>query len=192
MTVRTTDPLVPPVTAQELADFSVIDATDPSIPSVLIMATDAVIQFLNLDLTPRAYTLTHWDWPSTGARTHPNLTALPYRLNREIMLPFAGLVSVESVEVYGVATTLFTARERSLVFSQGVPFNAHKSNEDPAIVVEYTAGLDPIPAAIKQAVIMLAAFLYEHRGACDMPAAFTMSGARQMLQPWTRDAVVFG
>lgn len=193
MTVKTSDPLVSPVTAQELADYAVLDAADPAIPSVLLIATDAVIQFLGYDLTPRNWVLTLWDWPHTGTKTSPNLYPSVHSLDRVIPLPYAALVSVTSVEAYGVATTDYVAREDMIVLNRGIPRDEYQDNADPALVVEYNAGLSPIPEAVRQAILAMGAYLYEHRGACDVTDALKASGANRMLQPYVnpRNVVVF-
>lgn len=191
MTARTTDPLVSPVTVDDLADWLGVDNTDTLLPAVLASSTDAVIRWLAFDLEPRAWTLTLWDWPVIGTRSAPNLSGPLSRLAREIGLPYAAIQSVESVSVYGTATTEFVARDDSIVFGQGVPYDRYKDNEEPAIVVEYTAGMNPIPAAVKDAIKMLASFLYEHRGACDVMDGLNRSGAAMMLQPYRKYGVVF-
>lgn len=191
MTVKTTDQLVSPVTASELADWVGVDSADTLLPPLLLSATDAVIRFLGYDLNPRQWTLTLWDWPAVGARTWPNLVPAPYYLAREINLPYGAVQSVSLVEVYGQATALYTVREDSLVVEQGVPYERYKDNTDPALVVTYTAGLEPITPSITDAIKMLAGFLFEHRGACDVMDGLTRSGAAMLLQPYKRDAVVF-
>lgn len=191
MTAKTTDPLVSPVTASELADWVGVDSSDTLLAPLLLSATDAVIRFLGYDLEPREWTLTLWDWPAFGTRTWPNLVPAPYYLAREINLPYGAVQSVSFVEIYGQATALYTVRNDSLVLEQGVPYERYKDNTDPAIEVTYTAGLVPISASITDAIKMLAAFMYEHRGACDVMEGMARSGAAMLLQPYKRDAVVF-
>lgn len=190
MTAKTTDPLVSPITTNELSDW-LGGVSDPILPSLLLSATDAVIRFLGYDLTPRDWTLTLWDWPATGARTSPNLSPAPYRLQREINLPYAGVQSVQAVTSYGEPVAEYVARTQSLMLPAGVPREAFGDNDEPALVVEYTAGMAPVPPVISDAIKMLAAFLYEHRGECDVNDALARSGAAVMLQPYKRDAVVF-
>ncbi len=193
MTARTSDPLASPVLAADLAEYLGVDATDPLLPGVLLSATDSVIQFLGYDLEPRDWTLTLWDWPYSGTKTWPNLSPSPHSLDRVIPLPYAALISVTSVEVYGSVTTDYVSRYSALVFNAGIPRDEYKSNTDPAIVVNYRAGRDPVPEAINQAIMALAAFRYEHRGECDANESLTKSGARDMLKPWVSpcNVVVF-
>ena len=190
MSAKTTDPVVSPVSVEDLEAW-LGDVSDPILAGLLLSATDAVIQRLQYDLEPREWTLTLWDWPLMGAKAWPNVGDPTSRLKREIDLPYAAIQSVESVEVFGQASTLFVTRDDSIVFNQGVPFDRYKENEDPAIVVEYTAGLATIPPSVTDAIKMLAAFLYEHRGECDVMDALKRSGADVMIQPYKKYAVVF-
>ena len=191
MTARTNDPLVSPVTNAEAADYIGVDDTDPLLPGILLSATDAVIRAIQYDLEPRDWTLTLWDWPIVGTRTRPNLSRPAYEFKREIKLPYAALISVTSVSAYGEAVTDFVQRETSIVFNRGLARETYANNEDPAIVVEYRAGFDPVPEPIRQAILMVAAFLFEHRGACDGQQALWRSGAKSLLVPWMKQAVVF-
>ena len=191
MTARTNDPLVSPVTNAEAADFIGVDSTDPILPGLLLSATDAVIRAIQYDLEPRDWTLTLWDWPTIGTRTAPNIGRAMYEFKREIELPYAALISVESVTAYGNPVADFIQRENSIVLSRGLARETYADNEDPAIVVEYRAGFDPVPEPIKQAILMVMAFLFEHRGACDGQEALWRSGAKSLLTPWMKQAVVF-
>ena len=191
MTAKTNDPLVSPVTNAQAADFIGVDDTDPILPGLLLSATDAVIRAIQYDLDPRDWTLTLWEWPIVGTRTAPNLARAPYSFKREIELPYAALVSVSAVTSYGDPVTDFTQRETSIIMPRGLAKETYKDNDEPAIVVEYRAGFDPVPEAIRQAIIMVTAFLFEHRGACDGQEALWRSGAKSLLLPWMKQAVVF-
>ena len=191
MTAKTSDPLASPVTAQELADYIGVASTDPLLSGLLLAATDAVIRLLQYDLETRNWTLTLWDWPTQGARTSPNLSPSPHNLKREIDLPYAAVQSVTSVTSYGEAVTGFVARENSVMLPAGVPAEGYGDNTEPALVIEYSAGLDPIPDSIKDSIKMLAAFLYEHRGECDVNDALARSGVAVLLQPFKKYGVVF-
>lgn len=191
MTATTSDVLISPVTLAEMADYIGVDISDTLVEPMLLAATDAVIRVLGYDLEPRDWTLTLWDWPSTGARTSPNLSPSLHSLMREINLPYAALQAVASVTVYGVLTTDYVSRENSIMLAAGIPADGYGDNVDPALVVEYTAGLVPVSDSIKNAIKMLASFLYENRGACDVGDALKRSGVSIMLQPFKRHAVVF-
>ena len=189
MTVRTTDTLVPPVTAQELADWLVISNTDPLIPGVLISATDATIRYIGYDLITREWELTHWDWPTTGTVSRPSVSRQDYYHDRLIKLPYSNLLSVEDVKLYGTSTTNFIAREDAIILTTpNVAIDSQQNNAEPAIFVQYKAGYgataQDVPAPIRQAILMVAAYIYEHRGECAADMAVLKSGARDMLVPY--------
>lgn len=186
---NTTDPIVSPVTQQELIDWLVLPLADPTLPKLLTSATGAVIRFLGLDLLARDWTLTHWDWPTSGTAALPTLSRQNGGPLREIVLPYANLLSVDNVEVYGEVTTDYIQRVDSIVLNPlDVTLSATGTNTDPALVVAYSAGYgadaDDVPEDIKQAILQLAAFNYEHRGSCDATQALVRSGARELLQPY--------
>lgn len=187
---RTADPIVSPVTNQELADWlSLPDATDPSLPALLKAATGSVIQWLGLDLLTRAWTLTHDYWPTHGSVRMPTLSGQNGYYKREISLPYANLQSVTSVTLYGEATTEFNVLGNTVVLD----YNVYRTeldgfNENPAIVIEYQAGYGAtaadIPGDILTAITMLAAYQFEHRGGCNAGNALVESGAAQLLAPY--------
>jgi uncharacterized phiE125 gp8 family phage protein len=186
---NTTDPIVAPVTQQELMDWLVLPLADPTLAQLLTAATGSVIRFLGLDLLERGWTLTHWDWPTSGTAALPTLSRQNGGPLREIVLPYANLLAVSSVEVYGEAVTNFIQRADSIVLEPlDVTLSATGTNTDPALVVAYSAGYGAtnadVPSDIKQAILQLAAFNYEHRGSCDATQALTKSGARELLQPY--------
>jgi hypothetical protein len=194
MTAQTLDPVVSPVSAADIAAWLGVDTTDPVLPALLVGATGRVIRFLGYDLIARDWVLTHWDWPTLGTPTYPNLSPSPSAYAREIDLPYAKLIGVDKVTLYGDETVQYIERTDSIILPEFAPRPVNKSNEFPAMVVEYSAGFGPtsadVPGEIKQGITTLAAFEYEHRGACDATEALRKSGAREMLQPWVRPSNV--
>ena len=190
MTAQTTDPLQSPVTAQELADWLALDNADPLLTPMLLTATDAVIRRLGYDLLARDWTYTLWDWPVVGTPTSPSLSRQASDLDRVIDLPYAKIISLDSVTSYGAAVTGAVARQDDVALPRGVERYAYQINDDPALVFEYRAGFgeaaDDVPDSIKTAIKQMAGFLYEHRGACDATDAMHKSGAAVMLTPWAR------
>lgn len=193
MSVRTSAALVSPVTAADLAEYLGVDPADPLISGVLLAATDAAIRYLQYDLNPRAWVLTLWDWPHEGTRHGRSVSRQNYYLQREIQLPYAAIQSVETVTTYGTAVALADViiREDSIILPLEIISERYKYNESPAIVVNYTAGLNPIPEAVNQAILMTGAYLYEHRGECDADGGLARSGGRMLLQPHARYGVTF-
>jgi hypothetical protein len=47
-----------------------------------------------------------------------------------------------------------------------------------------------VPTAIKTAIMMIAAFMYEHRGQCDANDAIKKSGAANLLRPYKVEVVI--
>lgn len=188
---KTSDPIALPVSIQELVDWLVLPSMDPTLLPILRSATEAVIQHLGYDLLARDWVLTHWDWPTIGTATRPTLSGQNGELAEEIALPFANLISVGVVEIFGVASTNFTARTESLVFN---PLNLIYDEGQPSLVVNYRAGYgedeSDIPDSVKQAIIQAAAFNFENRGGCDAQDALKKSGAANLLQPHVKPSNV--
>ena len=184
------DPLQSPVTAQELADWLALDSADPLLNPMLLTATDAIIRRLGYDLLARDWKYTLWDWPVIGTPTSPSLSRQASDLDRVIELPYAKIISLDSVTSYGAAVTGTVARQDDVALPRGVERYAYQINDDPALVFAYRAGFgeaaDDVPDSIKTAIKQIAGFLYEHRGACDAAGAMHKSGAAAMLTPWMR------
>ena len=181
---------VPLAAALEFA--SIPGPTDPLMESLLVAAADAVINYIGFDLLTREWTLTHWDWPTYGTLAARNLGQPTGAFAREISLPYARNAAVISVTSYGEAQLTFTNRGRSIVLRGS---GRDGFNDDPALVVVYEAGFgadaDDIPAQIKQAILMLAAWMSEHRGQCDAADGIGKSGAASMLTPWRKPELIW-
>lgn len=195
MFTKTADPIVAPVTTQELADYLRLDDTsDPVLSGILIAATDAAIQFMGRNIINRSYYHRRWDWPVIGDIRERNLAAPDGYFMREISLPYGSVVSVGSVTIYGEAYTDFIARDDSVIIKTPSSLLPAKTNNDPAIEVSYTAGMGAlaadIPQPIKQAVLSMAALMYDHRGACDTGDMLNQSGAKFMLNPYRKAQVI--
>lgn len=193
-TSKATGTLTPPVTTQELADWLRLDdATDPVLNGILLASTSYVIERLQSELINRTRTVTYQHWPTVGRIPNVSISHTEAEFVREIKLPYATLVSVKLVELYGEAFTDYTIQQTTpatLYMSSGT-FVAPQT--EPAIYVEYTAGYGAtatdVPDAIKAGVTMLAAYMYEHRGACDAMQAFNNSGAKELLTPYMNEVV---
>jgi|GEM_PF-2102686 len=185
---ETVEPTVSPVPLADALEFASLPGpTDPLMDALLIAATDAVINYIGFDLLTREWSLTHWDWPTYGTLAARNLGQPTGSFAREISLPYARNATVVSVTSYGEPQLTFTNRGRSIVLRGS---DRDGFNDEPAIVVVYEAGFgaDPsdVPAQIRQAILMLAAWLYEHRGQCDASDGVQKSGAASILTPWRK------
>lgn len=188
MAARTIDPLVSPVPEPDLADWLVAEVSDPLLPGALLGATGAVIEYTQYDLISREWQYTAWNWPIIGTSSAPSISRNNYALQTVIGLPYANIISVDGVEAYGESVQGYIVRTDAIVLPQGVARHGHGLNEDPAISVTYHAGYGAtaadVPDAIKRAIIMCAAFMYEHRGECDATGALKRSGAAELLTPY--------
>ena len=186
----TTDPLVSPATPAELAAWLRLDDdTDPVLQMLLNEATEIVRAYLGYDVSesPRQFTYTMNRWPVSGTDTYPNLSRRLSNYSRGIRLPWANLISVESVTVWGEVTTDFDTLGNVLAFND---VSTQYDSGSPALAIEYTAGYDVVPQQIITNIIRVAAFLYEHRGKCEVIDAIEQSGAGRALTPYRNPDVM--
>ena len=164
-------PTISPVATADFADYLGVAASDPLLPGTLIAATDAVIEHINHDLTPRTWV----------ARTYVE-GFRERQLSREheravwYDLPYTGLLSVASVTVDGEPVDYQTVFVRPGKIKLDNPYVTG------AIEVTYSAGFNAIPTTILEAIKMVGAYLYEHRGMCDVGDAVRLSGAATVLR----------
>jgi len=190
----TTDPLVTACQLHRLADYMVADQDDPAIDIVARQATAAVVEFLECDLVSRNRVTVYQHWPHIGTYSGPSLSPQDARLSHEIVLPFANLEPDTSptVTVFGEAFSDFEVLEANPASVRIRP--QHSTSDDPAIRIEYVSGFGPdvldVPEHIRDGVIMLAAFMFEHRGECDAQEALRRSGAASYLQPYSLRSLI--
>lgn len=171
ITNRTDDELVAAVTVSELAEFLGVDDADSLLDGMALAATDAVAKYTNVELCKRNWTYRADRYPErqsgfTGIGAMPALGAW------WVDLPAWPVIDVTSVTAHDYS---FDGDGRVFIGSPEAP-----------LVIEYVAGYEEVPAALKQAVLMLASFLYEHRGACDVDEAGKRSGAFALAQGYKR------
>jgi hypothetical protein len=165
---------VSPVTVSALAQYLRVEDTDPLLPALLIAATDAVIRHINHDLLQRT-------WRGVIPKPddlHPQISPYYPRANR-FELPYTGLVAVVSVLADGDAVQYEVEANRRPARITLLDWD--RSQE---VIITYTARMNPIPVAVSEAIKMMAAFAYEHRGDCDADEALTRSGAATLLRPY--------
>lgn len=175
-----------PVLVQELEAFlGLPSAAEATLQGLLDAATDAAVSFLGHDIQRRQWRATWWDWPTVGTIAGRNLSLRTGREAREVELPYAQAAEVVAVASYGESVTDFIARDRAIVLNGA---GANGSNDEPALTVTYWPVPDGYfpPSSVLHGVLMLAAWMFEHRGACDAMEALRRSGAAGALTPLRR------
>lgn len=183
----------PVITNAELAGWLGVDATDTLLPVFTVAATSAAIEFLQSELISRQRNVIYQDWPTVGTNTAPSISRNNAQLVQYITLPYARLISLEEAKLDGVVTTDFKVVDNlpSQLYFNSVAVS--QENGEPVLTVLYTAGygaIGDVPQAIKSAVSMLAAYMYEHRGSCDATSALDQSGAAMALTPYKTSVVI--
>lgn len=154
--------------------------------SLLETATDYVIKFINHDLLRRQWEVFYPAMTYDAA----NLVVTGCA-RRTLDLPYTGFLGISEVLVDG------EEYEDYEVVSNSCP--AYIILDDPYsdIKITYTAGMempgyqpDPydlpenqIPSAIKLAITMIAAYMFDNRS-CDLSDLVTKSGAKSLLMPF--------
>ena len=182
---RTTDPLISPVDGATLADF-IGDDYDPEYGNPLIdqlnlAATQMCIKYTGMELLDRDYTLTMDRMPERQSG-YFGVSILAALRAWWINLPVYPVIDISVITVGGDSVLadaeidLASTPARVRIPSAGLG----------DVVIQYKAGhADPdyIPPSILTGIMMLAAYLYEHRGACDATDAMHKSGAADMWAP---------
>lgn len=140
----------------------------------LTAATDQVIGYINRDLLPRQWRLV------INRRLDPIQVAYnryPDRSFGYVELPFTNFISVQSVEVDGDA-----AEHEVDEISQPARVEVQAFGEQLEIV--YTAGTAVVPSGITTAIKLMAQYLYEHAGECELGQVISKSGVGFMLAPY--------
>lgn len=166
---------VSPVTPAELADFIGVDSSDTLLPVMLVAATDAVIRHINQDLIQR-------DWIGiVPVPPEARLQLSPYiDPPSTFELPYTALISVASVtgnDNEALSYELQSQRRPANITVLGWDYLSE-------IRIAYRAGMVTIPAAIKSGIMLMASYLYEHRGDCDADDGIKKSGAAMLLRPY--------
>lgn len=159
-----------------LADRLGVDASDPLLPGLCLAATQVATEFLQRAITRTDYRATFYNWPATGAAGRWISGGLGGNLPY-IELPYSGDgAAITSLTVDGDPITDYTLQ-------QGNPCRVLMTPAEP-VTVEYATGWQTVPAVVSEGVLMIAAFLYEHRGQCDAGSAVITSGASFLLGPY--------
>lgn len=188
-------PLIPVISRLDLADYLRLDdASDPFLQALTNSATQYVINRLQLEMVARQRVVIYPNYPTIGRTNAHSLSATRQVLKSEIELPFANIISVESLELYGVAVDPSVYQiKKTLPASVELKYATITNSDLDALKIEYTAGfgsLEDVPEDLKFAIVMFAAYLYEHRG-CGMADAFMQSGCAEMTTHYNQSLAVF-
>lgn len=180
MNAKPLSDIVSPVTSAELQDWLLLPTAETKLAGMLSAATEAVITYLHRDLIQR-------DWVAVftnlrdfrGGIGGDSFDGYPF-----LELPFSDLDSVDAVTIDDVLQDITDYEIDTSTTPGRIHFFgrlwAHK------ITVEYVAGMGEnaaaIPDAVKVAIKQTAAYIYEHRGACDAEDALDKSGAKSFLK----------
>lgn len=164
-----------PVTAAELAQIIGVSADDVLLDGMLIAATDATIRYINQDLIQR-------DWVGIVPVPDPvRLQLSPvFEQASTFELPYTALIEATNVTGNGGNALDYTIQDQR----RPARITVYGWDYLSEIRIEYTAGMVTIPDAIKTAIMMLAAYLYDHRGDCDADGGIKKSGAAMLLRPY--------
>lgn len=180
---RTSDPLVSPVTAQELADFIYADV-DPVMDGLLLAACQEYINLTHNELLQRNYVM-KFARPQEYSRSVGGISPVYAHVKDFLSL---GVWPVDSI-------TSMTADSDDVLadvdFDGAMkPARIYIEKFYRDIEVGYLAGYatsDEIPANALLGIKMMAAYLYEHRGSCSVTDASRQSGAYAL---WCSDAIM--
>lgn len=181
----TTDTLVSPVTAEELADYLGLDYSptdDALLNSFLLTSCEWYIAHMNNELLARDYTLKFDRYPSQG-ESFGGLSPIYANLSPWINIPLYPVSAITNVDIDGeveVFTDDLTSKPPRIFFE----------NFGENIVISYSAGYaskSDIPASVILGLNMMAGYLFEHRGACDVGNAAKESGA---MSVWGQNAMI--
>lgn len=172
----TTDPLISPVDPEELADYLGLDyesSDDVLLSSFLLTSCGWYIANMSHELLSRDYSLKFDYYPAEGDG-YTGLSPISPNLNDWIDIPLYPVIAVTDVTAEAVTQT-FTFDTDS---KPPRVFLDDKFVQE--IDITYSAGYtskSEIPPNTILGIQMMAAFLYEHRGACDIDDAAKQSGA---------------
>lgn len=181
------------ITNEELADWLGVDATDSLLPIMASSATSSVIEYVQHELINRQREVIYQQWPYIGTITGESLSRSNASLVDVIELPYSLNVVVDEVSLYDEITADFSIQDLKPNRIKLDYVSVITDSDFPAIKVKYTSGygvITDVPDAIKVGALMLAAYMYEHRGECDADQLIKQSGAASYLEPYRFNSVV--
>jgi hypothetical protein len=139
------DDITEPVTVTELRDFARIDSSDENrqLLSIIKAARQTVEKLLNYKVVPH-----------TVSYSIASVTA-----DEEIELPYGVPSNVVVNSVVRGVSTLQTVDESYYLSGEHLGFFYRG-----AYAVTYSVGTEPVKESVKEAILMLAAYRFSHRG----------------------------
>ena len=199
-----TAPLAEPVSATAVKDQLELDVADTSkdtqIELYITASRETVEEYSGLALITQTWKLTIDHWPNdrqqwwSGVRQGSIDELLQSGRASQVFLPRYPLQTVVAINADDVAVTVaevFTVDTQQkpgrLVVKRSATWPTVLDNAN-GIDIEYTAGYgasaSDVPAALRLAIIQMAAYMFEHRGDCDTSSAMKMSGAQSMVNAY--------
>ena len=175
----TADPLVSPITPAEFSDYLGLDynaSDDALLNAHLLAACGWYIAHMNNELLQRSWVLKFDRYPAQG-ESFTGLGAIAANLSPWVNIPLYPVTVIGSVTVDTIAETVTSDLDSK-------PPRVFFTNYGENIEITYTAGyptFSDIPANIILGINMMAGYLYEHRGSCDIGNAAKESGAASVF-----------
>lgn len=176
----TSDPLVSPVSPEEFADYLGLDyepQDDALLNAHLLAACGWYVAHMSNELLSRTWSLKFDKYPTNG-ESLSGLSPDYANLSDWIDIPLYPVTAISSV----TAETLAQVFTFDLDSKPPRLFLDNMFIKD--IVITYSAGYatkSDVPPNIILGINMMASYLYEHRGACDIGDAAKESGAMSVF-----------
>lgn len=200
---RTTPPNTTPITVRQAQDWLGLAAgTDDNLLRRLILGmTDIAEKHTKRALITQSWTMSLDEWPGGVVDWWDAWHAVTLETSGDnyLELPYAPLQSVTSVTTYDVddASTSITVGDYFIVDTNAEPGRmVLRSTQswpvDTRIAVRaeivYVSGYGDddadVPYGVKQGILNMVAWQYEHRGDCDAGSVLAKSGALSALAPY--------
>lgn len=197
-------PDIEPVTVSDIKNQLELDVSDTSkdtqIELYIASARQIIEEYTGLALIDQQWRLELDHWPGDverwwdGVKDGAITELVSTGRKNDVLLPRYPLQSVDSITADGTAVVIAdtfvvdTAQKPGrLVIKRGATWPVVLDTAS-GIKITYTAGFSDsaseVPAALRLAVIQMAAYMYEHRGDCNTESAMINSGAQSMVDAY--------
>lgn len=196
-----TAPASEPVTANDIKNQLELDVSDTSkdtqIELYITAARELVEEYTGLALITQTWKLTLDHWPGGREQWWDGAIKDLISSGRQsnVLLPRYPLQSIDSITADDVAVTVAdvfiidtTQKPGRLVIKRGAAWPVILTNAK-GIEITYTSGYgaseSDVPAAIRLAIIQMAAYMFERRGDCETDSAMEKSGAMSLIKAYS-------